>query len=83
MVNPTKTACVARTINDLKKFPFPFLLCALISSLIVLFGMLKKKMGKFRKLTIVQHTVTVIIVVIAPLQFFACALQAILAYLFS
>jgi hypothetical protein len=58
-------------------------LAACIAILIVLFGMCKKKEKAFTKVSITQHTVTCILVAIAPLQWLACAAQAVLAYLYG
>ena len=45
--------------------------------------MCKKKEKAFTKVSITQHTVTCILVAIAPLQLLACAAQAVLAYLYG
>ena len=65
---------------------FPFLIAAAIGITVVLFGTLKKKWvrdkGKLKHIS-TQKTVVCILVVIAPLQFFAVIAQWILGYFFS
>ena len=68
LVNKDKTACVARSIDDLRLIYFPFLAAGIISTLVILFGKCKKKPNEFNKLSDNgQKTLTVIICALSPL----------------
>lgn len=82
--NKTKTACVARTLDDLKKVYFPFICAWLISCLIIVFGKYKKKQSFVdTRVNNKQSTITVIICALSPLQWLALIAQIVFAFLYG
>lgn len=86
VVNDDKSACRNATLADLGILYFPFLIAALIFTIVILFGKCKKKAilvkGKVEKISY-QSSITCIIVFIAPLQALATVAQWVLAILYG
>jgi hypothetical protein len=80
------TACRLWKLQDAGIIPFPFLILTFIASVVCSFGLMKKRAFLFQnkmKLESPQHTLTCIIVAIAPLQFLAVIIQWLTAYVYG
>lgn len=66
--------------------PFPFLIAAAISIVICLFGLMRKRAyllhGKMHLMS-PQHTLTCIVIALAPLQFLATIFQWVFSYIYG
>ena len=86
VVNDDHSACRNSTLADLGILYFPFLIAALIFTIVILFGKCKKKAilvkGKVQKVSY-QSSITCILVFIAPLQALATVAQWVLAILYG